>query len=102
MNAYKAIASVVGTVVIAGWVAYAVSAPRNADAVLNQEMEALGGQTINEHMATVQAEAAREQCETFTRLAEDGWNRAMDQGTVDRDADRLDELDAQVARYCNG
>lgn len=102
MSTVKAIAGLVGTVFIAAVVAYAVSAPRNVDAAFDQEIEALGGQTINEHMAAAQADAARQQCEAITRAAEQAWDRAMDQGTVDRDADRLDDLDAEVAQLCSG
>ena len=97
MNAAKGALSLVGTVVIAGWVAYSVSAPRNVDTFFEQEQESLGGQSINQMIAESKAEADAVQCEQFKRLAEEEWNRSVEQG---RDAD-MAHLDAQVARFCN-
>ncbi|WP_336918449.1 hypothetical protein [Altererythrobacter lauratis] len=101
MSIGRGIAALAGTVAVAAVVAYAVSAPRNADNFMAQEQASLGGKSINETMAEAQADAKRQQCAQYTRAAEDAWNRAMEQGTADRDAARLDELDSQVARFCN-
>ena len=101
MNAAQGIAGLVGTVVIAGVVANAVSAPRNVDNFMAAEQAALDGQSINQHIAQVQDDVRQQQCETYTRMAEEGWDRAMEQGTADRDAERLDELDRQVQQFCN-
>ena len=101
MDLVKGLVGLAATVGIAAVVAYSVSAPRNVHDVLNQEMEALGGQSINEQIAETQTEVAAEQCVAYTRRAEEAWDRAMDQGTVDRDASTLDELDAAAARFCN-
>lgn len=101
MSIGRGIAALAGTVAIAAVVAYAVSAPRNVDNFMNAEQTSLDGKSINETVAEAQAEANRQQCEQYTRMAEDAWNRALEQGTADRDAARLDELDSQVARFCN-
>ncbi|WP_209348309.1 hypothetical protein [Pontixanthobacter sp. CEM42] len=101
MNGIKAIASLAGTVVIAGWVAYAVSAPRNVDDVMNQPMASLDGSSIGEEIKNAQTEAKREQCIRFKELAADAWERSLDNGTTDRDARKIDELDRQVQRFCN-
>lgn len=101
MHIGKAVAGLAGTVAIAAVVAYGVSAPRNVDNFMAQEQESLGGKSINETVAKAQADANRQQCEQYTRMAEEAWDRAMEQGTADRDAHRLDELDSQVARFCN-
>ena len=101
MDWVKGLVGLAATVGIAAVVAYSVSAPRNVDDVLNQEMDALGGQSINEQIAETQAEVAAEQCVAYTRRAEEAWDRAMGQGTADRDAATLDELDAAAARFCN-
>ena len=100
MNFGKGLIGLLATVGIAAVVAYGVSAPRNVDNVMNQDMAALGGQSINEHVAQAQAEANRQQCETFTRLAQEAWDRSVDQGTEDRDAETLDELDRKAAQFC--
>lgn len=101
MSTLKGLAGLGGTLVVAAVVAYAVSAPRNVDNFMNQEQASLGGNSINEEIAEVRDEVRQEQCATYTRMAEEAWDRAMDQGTADRDASRLDELDRQVALHCN-
>ena len=97
MNHAKAALGLLGTVVIAGWVAYSVSAPRNVDNFFEQEQESLGGKNVNEVMAESKAEADAVQCEQYKRLAEDEWNRSVEQG---RPAD-MAYLDDQIARFCN-
>ena len=97
MDIVKGALGLAGTVAIAGWVAYSVSAPRNVDNYMNQEMEALDGKSINQAMAESKAEADAVQCEQFKRLAEEEWNRSVEQN---READ-MAHLDAQVARFCN-
>ncbi|MDP4575928.1 hypothetical protein Q9K02_12320 [Qipengyuania sp. G39] len=100
MDIVKAGLSLVGTAVIAGWVAYSVSAPRNANAYMNQEMDALGGQSINEHMAEKKAEVDAMQCAEYSRLSQELWDRAVANGTTEVDSARIDELQRQVDRYC--
>lgn len=100
MNPVKAIISIASTVAIAAVVAYGVSAPRNFENAMNQEMDALGGQSINEHVAEVRAEVRSEQCERLTRMAQEAWDHAVEQGTADRDALRLEEMDRQAERFC--
>ena len=97
MNHAKAALSLLGTVVIAGWVAYSVSAPRNVDNFFEQEQESLGGKSVNDVMAESKAEADAVQCEQFKRLAEEEWTRSIEQG---REAN-MAHLDDQIARFCN-
>lgn len=100
MSIIKGLVGLVATVGIAASVAYSVSAPRNVDNMMNQPNPALGGKSINQQVAETQAQVRSEQCERFTRMAEEAWDRAMDQGTADRDAARLDDLDRQAERFC--
>ena len=101
MDAVKAIAGLAGTVVIAGWVAYAVSAPRNVDNMMNQPMAALDGSSIGEEIKAAQDEVRADQCERFTIMAQDAWDKAVDQGTLERDSATLAEYDRQRDRFCN-
>lgn len=101
MNIAKAGLGLVGTVVIAGWVAYSVSAPRNLDNAMNQEMTSLGGKSINQAMAETQAEVRAEQCERFSQMASEAWDRAVENETLDRDSAKIDELDRQAERFCS-
>lgn len=101
MQAAKAILGLVGTVAIAGWVAYSVSAPRNFENAMNEPMESLGGSTIAESVEKAQAEARQAQCEEIRARANEAWDRAIENGTADRDAERLDELYREVGRYCD-
>lgn len=96
MNGVKAIAGIIGTVVIAGWVAYAVSAPRNFENTMNQDMAVLDGKSINEVAQESRREALAMQCDEFRRLADKEWDRAIEQG---REPD-MAEYDAQIARAC--
>lgn len=100
MSIIKAILGLVATVWIAAAVAYSVSAPRSVEAVMDQPNPALGGKSINQQVAETQAQVRSDQCERFTRMAQDAWDRAIEQGTTDRDAANLDELDRQAERYC--
>lgn len=100
MSLIKGIFGLIATVWIAAMVAYAVSAPRTVDQAMNVPNPALGGKSINQQVAETQAEVRSQQCEQMTRMAEDAWNQAMDQGTADRDAARLDEMDRQAERFC--
>jgi len=101
MNIVKGVIGLVGTVVVAGWVAYAVSAPRNVDAYMDQEMAALEGKSINQSIAEAKTEADAMQCATYRDLAREQWDRAVANGTIDRDQSRIDEIDRQVERFCN-
>jgi hypothetical protein len=101
MSMLRAIVGLGGTIVIAAWVAYAVSAPRTADDFMNQEMASLDGKSINETVAEARADANAMQCETYRRLAQEQWDKSVTNGTTDRDADKLDEIDRQVDRFCN-
>lgn len=100
MDIVKAGLSLVGTAVIAGWVALSVSAPRNANAYMDQEMDALGGQSINEHMAEKKAEVDAMQCAEYSRLSQELWDRSVANGTTEADSARIDELQRQVDCYC--
>lgn len=101
MDVVKAGLSLVGTAVIAGWVAYAVSAPRNVDNMLNEPMVALEGSSIAEEMKKAQNEARAEQCARYKDLTREAWDRSLENGTTDRDASRIDELDRKVERFCD-
>ena len=68
-SAVKGVIGLVATVAIAAVVAYGVSAPRNVDAVMNQDMAALGGRSMNDHMAEAYTKAADERCAKFTEMA---------------------------------
>lgn len=100
MSPVKAVISIASTVAIAAVVAYGVSAPRNVNNAMNQELDALGGQSINQHVAEVRAEVRSEQCERLTRIAQESWDQAVERGTADRDALRLEEMDRQAERFC--
>ena len=100
MDFLKPVVGLVGTVAIAGWVAYSVSAPRNVDNAMNQPMEALDGKSINQTMADEKARVRSEQCERFTDMASDAWDKAVDRGTLDRDADRLAQMQKEADRFC--
>jgi len=101
MDVVKAGISLVGTAMIAGWVAYAVSAPRNVENAMNAPMAELDGSSIAEEMKKAQGEVRTEQCARYKDLARDAWDRSLENGTTDRDDAKIDELDRQVARFCN-
>ena len=100
MQLVKGIASLIATAWIAAVATYSVSAPRNLEDLMNEPNPALGGQSLNQQMAASQAKVRSEQCEQVTRQAERAWDRATSQGTVDRDSDKLDELDRLTEEYC--
>ena len=100
MSIAKGIVGLIATVWIAAVVAYGVSAPRNVDAVMDQPNPALGGKSINQQVAETQAQVRSDQCERFTLMAQEAWDKAIEQGTTDRDAARLDEMDRQAERFC--
>lgn len=90
----------VGTVVIAAWVAYSVSAPRNLENSLDEPMEQLDGSSIGETLAEGQAEARRRHCEAYTEQARIAWDRAVENNRLAEDQERLDELDRKVKEFC--
>lgn len=97
----RALLGIAGTALIAGWVALSVSAPRNADNAMNQPMAQLGGSSINESVRETQARVRADQCERFTVMAQDAWDRAVEQGTLERDADTIAEYDRQRDQFCS-
>lgn len=101
MNAAKGLLSLIGTAVIAGWVAYAVSAPRNVENAMNEPMAQLDGSSINETIEQVHNETRSMHCERYRDLAQEAWDRSVENGTTERDQIKLDELDRQVQRFCN-
>ena len=101
MGLIRGIVGLVATVGIAAAVAYGVSARRNLDNMMDQRQASLGRKSINQEVAATQAKVRADQCERFTRMAEEAWDRAVDQGTADRDADRLDEMDRLAEQACN-
>lgn len=100
MSVVKGLVGLVATAWIAAAVAYSVSAPRNVEDAMNQPMASLGGQSINHQVAATQAEVRREQCARHTQMAQEAWDRAIEQGTADRDAARLDEMDRMAEKFC--
>lgn len=100
MDIVKAGLGLVGTGMIAGWVAYSVSAPRNFENQMNQPMASLDGKSINEEIKSTQDRVRADQCVRFTALADEAWERSLDNGTSDRDQIKLDELDRQKASFC--
>ena len=100
MGIIKGLVGLAATAAIAAAVAYSVSAPRNFENMMNDPNPALGGKSINQELAETQARVRSDQCERFTQMAKDAWDRSIDQGTSDRDAAQLDELDRQAERYC--
>lgn len=100
MGIIKGLVGLAATAAIAASVAYSVSAPRNFENMMNDPNPALGGKSINQQVAESQAQVRSEQCEQLSRMAKDAWDRAIDQGTADRDAARLDEMDRQAERFC--
>jgi hypothetical protein len=101
MDVVKAVLSLTGTVVIAGWVAYSVSAPRNVENMLNEPMASLDGGTIADEMREAQSKAKQAQCAEYKDAAQRAWDRSLEKGTSDRDAAQIDRLDRQVERFCN-
>ncbi|WP_379545850.1 hypothetical protein ACFCW2_09240 [Qipengyuania sp. DSG2-2] len=100
MDFVKAALGLIATAFIAGWVAYSVSAPRNVENAMNQPMAALDGNSINEEMKETADRVRADQCARFTALANEAWDRSLEQGTTDRDQIKLDDLDRQKATYC--
>ncbi len=100
MDLGRGIAGFVGVAFIAAVVAFSVSAPRNADDMMNQEMASLGGKSINQTMAETQAEARADQCERFSQLASDAWDKAVNNDTLERDTAKIEEMDRQAERFC--
>ncbi|MFZ1743265.1 MAG: hypothetical protein WAT93_10445 [Pontixanthobacter sp.] len=100
MNIAKVGLSLLGTATIAGWVAFSVSAPRNFENQMNQPMAALDGKSLNQEIKATQDRVRTEQCARFTALANDAWDRSLENGTTDRDQIKLDELDRQKASFC--
>ena len=96
MNFAKGALGLLGTVVVAGWVAYSVSAPRNVENAMNQGMASLDGKSINQVMAESKAEAYAIQCEEAKRHADEEWSRSIEQN---RPA-RMEQFDSLIARYC--
>ena len=101
MENLRAMLGILGTAVIAGWVAWSVSAPCNVENAMNEPMAQLDGSSINETIRETQAEVRADQCERYTDMAQKAWDRAVERGTLDRDADRLDELYSQRDRFCS-
>ncbi|MEO9462309.1 MAG: hypothetical protein ABJ242_06195 [Marinomonas sp.] len=101
MGFAKGVIAFIGTAFIAAVVAYSVSAPRNFESSMNEEMPSLGGKSINQAVKEAKAEAKREQCETFTELASEAWDRAVENDSLDRDASKIEKLDRQADRYCD-
>lgn len=101
MNGAKALVSLAGTAVIAGWVAFSISAPRNVDNALNAPMASLDGSSIAEQMEQSRLDVRQDQCARYKDLANEAWERSMDNGTTDRDTAKIDRLDDQVKRFCD-
>lgn len=101
MDLGKGLIGFIGVAFIAAVVAYSVSAPRNAENMMDQEMASLDGKSINQSIADSKAEVRAEQCERFSAMAAEAWDRAVENDTTDRDAMKIDELDRQVERFCN-
>lgn len=101
MNLVKGLAGAVGTAFIAGVVAFSVSAPRNVDNMMDQELSSLDGKSINQSIAESKAEVRADQCERYSALAAEAWDRAVENGTTDRDAAQIERLDQQVELFCN-
>lgn len=100
MNAVKAVAFLFGTFWLA-WVAYmALKVPGDVDAAMNEPIEALGGSSIGQEIKQAQDDARQQHCDAYQDAHARAWDRAVEGNTLDRDADKLDELEAQMARYC--
>lgn len=96
MNLAKGALGLLATVIIAGWVAYSVSAPRNVENAMSQEMASLDGKSINQVMEESKAEAYAAQCEEAKRRSDEEWSRSIEQN---RPA-RMEAFDAQIERFC--
>ncbi len=101
MNILRAGLGLVGTAAIAGWAAYSVSAPRNFENAMNDPMVALEGSSISDEMLKAKKEAYAVQCAEIRAAAAESWERSLENGTIDQDQSRLDELDRQADRFCN-
>lgn len=100
MDLGKGVIGFLGVAFIAAGVAYTVSAPRNVDNFMNQELASLDGKSPNQVMLEAKVEADRAQCETFSELAAEAWDRAVENESLERDSSKIEELDRQVERYC--
>ncbi len=91
----------IGTIVIAGWVAYAISTPRNFNNAMANPEAALEGTEIGSQLAEAKADAYAEQCAQFQERSQEAWDRAVENDTIDRDSSEIDRLNRQVDRFCN-
>ena len=64
---------------------------------IGERAEAIGERHINAAMEEQRAL----QCERYTRQAKDAWDRAVTNGTLDRDSARIDDLDLKRDTFCN-
>lgn len=100
MNFLRVLVGIGGTAVIAFWVAYAVSTPRNVQNAADDPMAALEGSTLGEEVADARREALALQCENARAQADQAWNRAVDNDRLDVQQDSLDEMRRQAANIC--
>ena len=52
-------------------------------------------------MLKAKKEAYAVQCAEIRAAAAESWERSLENGTIDQDQSRLDELDRQADRFCN-
>ena len=101
MTALKTIGFLVASIWI-GWVAYmAFAVPSDVDEFMEQPMEALDGSSIGQEIKKAQSEARQQQCNQYQDLLAKAWDRAVESNTLERDADKIDQLEVQVARFCD-
>ncbi len=101
MNVIKGLAFLFGTFWLA-WVAYvALSVPTDVDQFMNEPMEALDGSSIGQEIKKAQSDARQRQCETYQDLLARAWDRAVENNNLERDADKIAELERDVKRFCD-
>ena len=100
MNAFKLLAFLFGTFWL-GWFAYmALVVPSDVDAALEQPMEAIEISSIGAELKKAQADARQQQCDQYQVVLAQTWDRAVERDTLERDADKIDELERNVERFC--
>ena len=101
MKAIKALAFLFGTFWLA-WIAYmALIVPTNVDAAMNQPLDALDGSSIGQEIKQAQVEARQRQCDFYQDRLSTAWDNAVERGSLERDAEKIEGLDREVKRFCD-
>ncbi len=101
MSALKTLGSFAAAIWV-GWLAYmAFSVPTDVDEMMNEPMDALDGSTLGQEIKKTQNEMRQLHCDQYQEQLTKTWDRSVENNTIDRDADKISELESQVERFCN-